>query len=408
MIGLPGTDAQIRSIITNRYGAHNSTLFWDRFYECMISEDDFIYMKKLGVNALRIPFNYKLFESDQAPYHYDMKGFKLLDRIISLCSKYKIYAILDLHAAPGGQSPDWHCDNDTGENLFWRYPEFQKRVLALWKHIAGYYKDNPAVGAYDILNEPVADGYGKECVSHFYNNAIETIRSVDSNHVLFVEGDFYGSDFSMFQPFSDPGVACSFHFYPFFDAEKYRNREDRVELIEKDMYNTRQFKFLTEVLKRPLWCGETGVPSTENFLEENEMLLCDTLKVFNKNNISWTLWTYKDSRSMGLVRPKRNSAWQVFSEKVKNGWDFHAEFSKMNNMTRSYLLNFTKEPTEKQMWRSKFHMLLCNQKVYTDFFTRAIEDYTFDYLMESLLSFKFNNCEIWSGLENAVKECVLE
>ena len=31
-------------------------------------------------------------------------GFKMLDDVIDWCEEYGIYAILDLHAAPGGQS----------------------------------------------------------------------------------------------------------------------------------------------------------------------------------------------------------------------------------------------------------------------------------------------------------------
>jgi aryl-phospho-beta-D-glucosidase BglC (GH1 family) len=39
-------------------------------------------------------------------------GFKHLDRVIELCANEGIYIILDLHAVPGGQNPDWHSDSE--------------------------------------------------------------------------------------------------------------------------------------------------------------------------------------------------------------------------------------------------------------------------------------------------------
>jgi aryl-phospho-beta-D-glucosidase BglC (GH1 family) len=30
-------------------------------------------------------------------------GFKHLDRVIDLCAKHKIFTVIDLHAAPGGE-----------------------------------------------------------------------------------------------------------------------------------------------------------------------------------------------------------------------------------------------------------------------------------------------------------------
>jgi aryl-phospho-beta-D-glucosidase BglC (GH1 family) len=48
------------------------------------------------------------------PGKFKKSGLKHLDRVIDLCAKHGIYTVIDLHAAPGGQNPDWHCD--TGYN----------------------------------------------------------------------------------------------------------------------------------------------------------------------------------------------------------------------------------------------------------------------------------------------------
>ena len=67
-------------------------------------------------------------ERYSAPGVFDPRGFEHLDRAIALCRKYGLLAILDLHAAPGGQNPDWHSDNLRGESLFWEYADFRRCI----------------------------------------------------------------------------------------------------------------------------------------------------------------------------------------------------------------------------------------------------------------------------------------
>ncbi|MFX0209410.1 MAG: cellulase family glycosylhydrolase, partial [Candidatus Hodarchaeota archaeon] len=136
MIGLPGSESQLKKAIENAYGPKKASEFWEKYHLCYINEKDFQFLNEIGVNSIRLSFNYHLFESDLKPFSYDPNGFHQLDRILKLCEKYNIYAILDLHAAPGGQNPDWHSDNATGEALFWEHKDFQKRVIELWKYIA--------------------------------------------------------------------------------------------------------------------------------------------------------------------------------------------------------------------------------------------------------------------------------
>ena len=69
----------------------------------------------------------------------------MLDRVVEQCSAEGLYVILDLHAVPGGQNQDWHSDSGMGEALFWRFKEFQDRVVNLWIEIAKRYKGNAHV-----------------------------------------------------------------------------------------------------------------------------------------------------------------------------------------------------------------------------------------------------------------------
>ena len=58
MIGLPGTDHQIKQAFTEIYGAENAESFFDSFLLNFLDENDFKFFNSLGVNVLRLPVNY--------------------------------------------------------------------------------------------------------------------------------------------------------------------------------------------------------------------------------------------------------------------------------------------------------------------------------------------------------------
>ena len=82
----------------------------------------------------------------------------------------RLYVILVLHGAPGGQSEidgtgRLRKKSETGvEPDFWNNEDNLRRSTEIWQAIANRFKGNPAVAAYDLLNEPAAHGF---CVKTF-------------------------------------------------------------------------------------------------------------------------------------------------------------------------------------------------------------------------------------------------
>jgi hypothetical protein len=64
--------------------------------------------------------------------------------------------------------------------------------------LASRYRDEPAVGGYNLLNEP-GDPTGKT-VKSFYDRTVAAIREVDSRHIILLDGNRYATDFSAFSP----------------------------------------------------------------------------------------------------------------------------------------------------------------------------------------------------------------
>ena len=80
--------------------------FEQEFRGHFIRESDIKNIAQIGFNCIRVPFNCRLIETK--PYRYDLKGAAFLDRIVKWAKKYKIWVILDLHAAPGAQRAASH------------------------------------------------------------------------------------------------------------------------------------------------------------------------------------------------------------------------------------------------------------------------------------------------------------
>ncbi|MDB4942412.1 MAG: hypothetical protein JWP97_1946, partial [Labilithrix sp.] len=158
MTELPGAldEREVRDAMdANLSRPDASQALMDTYQKNFITETDFVRMHDLGINVVRIPFVYWFFESDAHPGVYRPEAFALLDAMLLAAARHGIYAILDFHGAPGGQSTSGTTGEQRTSAAFWdRTKNNQARFIALWKAIASRYQDWPVVAGYDLLNEP--------------------------------------------------------------------------------------------------------------------------------------------------------------------------------------------------------------------------------------------------------------
>ncbi len=402
MVGLPGAEGALRRAVAETYGAERAARFWEAYRAALVDEPDLRFLASLGVNAVRVPFNYRLFEADDAPGIYDPRGFDHLDRVVALCKRHGLLAILDLHAAPGGQNPDWHSDNPRGESLFWEYADFRRRTIALWKHIAARYRDEPAVGAYALLNEPVLLGADRGLLDRFFTECIREVRAVDPNHLLFVEGDAYARDFTPFAPFADPNVAPTFHFYPLFHEAELPPGPDRKIALEALLRRVVTLDDLRDRLRRPIWCGETGAmlqPDPDRQLA----LVSDYLEVLERLGISWSLWTYKDARAMSLVHPRADAPWMSLSARAFEGWRLLGDFDAGRRAADERLGRFGVTAPEHVRLRLTHRDMADTHAALVERLRGLLAELPFDALLGYPECFRLDRCEVWEGMAALVR-----
>jgi endoglucanase len=176
------------------------------------AEVDFARLAAMGANSTRFLLNYVMFEDDTAPFVYKPAGWDFVDQNVAWAKQYGIELILNMHVPEGGFQ-----SNGEGGAL-WSDPKNQERLVALWTAIATRYRDEPAIAAYDFLNEP-QPLTGRAEWQALAARILAAVRAVDPNHLVIVErtnavnGD-YGNDGDMnLFALEDANIAYEFHFY---------------------------------------------------------------------------------------------------------------------------------------------------------------------------------------------------
>ena len=327
--GYPSTESLQRKALRKALGAEGYERFFDRFLTAFFNEEDARFLASLGLNSVRIPFNYRHFEDDDRPFEVKQEGFAHLDRAVEACARHGIYTVLDLHALPGAQNQHWHSDNPTHWAQFWTHRHFQDRAVHLWEVIADRYKDHEWVAGYNPVNEP-GDASG-EVIGPFYRRLEAAIRAVDPRHVLFLDGNRYSTDFDVLgDPL--PNTVYTAHDYAlpgFPDSGPYPG-VSRGRYVDRDVVE-KTFLARTEYMRRtgtPIWIGEfgpvyTGDPERD---EHRYRLLEDQLEIYREHDASWALWTYKDIGLQGVVHAAPDSSYvrriqPVLEKKARLGVD---------------------------------------------------------------------------------------
>lgn len=272
----------IRNRITELIGEERCQEFYDAWLSNMITRRDIDSLKAWGFNSVRLPMHYNLFTPpvEEEPVAGEItwleKGFAMTDSLLGWCSANEIYLILDLHAAPGGQGNDIPiADVDTRKPNLWESELNRKKTVALWSKLAMRYTDEPWIGGYDLINETNYSLDGNKALLELFREITGVIREADTNHIIFIEGNHFATDFAGLTPPWEDNMVYSFH--------KYWN-PTTVETIQK-------YLDIRVEHNVPLWMGESG--------ENNNDWYRSAVELFEADSIGWAWWTVKklDSES---------------------------------------------------------------------------------------------------------------
>jgi len=281
--GVKDAEWQIREAIRDLVGEEKTVELYKLYHKNYVNKIDIDSLFAWGFNSIRLPMHWNKLISNIDPLTYNEEGFKTIDTLLTWCRENQMYLILDLHAAPGGQSKGGIADYNPSIPYLWESEQMKNVTVDLWKTLAQRYLNEEWIGGYDLINEPAEDlGVNAPALRDLYIRITNAIREVDNNHIVFIEGNWYATTFDGLMPPWDDNLVYSFH--------KYWNETDQ---------GTIQYLLgFRNTYDRPLWLGETGENSNDWF-RENVQLMAN-------NNIGWAWWPHKkiENISSPLSAPK--------------------------------------------------------------------------------------------------------
>lgn len=304
---------------------------WFSQYDCTdehiatyITENDIKQIADCGIDHVRVPVDYNVFETDDG--EYKEKGFKQLEQALDICRKNKVNMIIDLHKTAG-----YSYEKTYNEAGFFDSESLQERFYKLWEEFAKRFGKYSDCVAFELLNE-INDKEVCEKWNMISNTCVRRIRKYAPDNYIVIGGYWNNSvdaiaDIAL--PY-DKKIVYTFHCYdPFIfthqaaywvdempknfrisypgDINEYRIKIKELKLdhiqdylnVSANGFDVSYFeKHFLQAVKIceergvALFCGEYGVIN----LAQPESVLNwykDINAAFRKLGIARCAWSYK-------------------------------------------------------------------------------------------------------------------
>ena len=267
--------------------------------EHFITEKDLDVIASWGLDHVRIPVDYNVFEKEDGTELAD--GFRRVGRALSWCRSRNLKAVLDLHKTAG-----FSFDKGEAESGFFESEKYQERFYRLWERFASRYYD-PENVAFELLNEVTDAGYigawnriSRECIRRiraiapsalillgsYWNNSPDAVKDLDAPQDGRVIFNFHCYDPLSFTHQGAPWV-------PELDQSA---RPTFAESQIPADYFDKAFASAVETAAKYdncLYCGEYGVIDRAR-PEDVVSWFAAIHAAFEKYHISRCAWTYKE------------------------------------------------------------------------------------------------------------------
>ncbi|HNZ26452.1 MAG TPA: glycoside hydrolase family 5 protein [Spirochaetota bacterium] len=167
-------------------------------------KNDFAILKKMGVEAIRLPIKMRDMVDKNNNYALDPVLLGFIDEIVGWAEELEMFLIIDNHS--------YHPVYPT-------LPEVEYILHPLWTQLAKRYKHCSDYIIFEVLNEP--HGLAPDIELDFktwqeiQERVVKTIRAIDPNRYIIIGGSGYNSLDAMLKlpVYQDKKLIYTFHFY---------------------------------------------------------------------------------------------------------------------------------------------------------------------------------------------------
>ncbi|WP_288561500.1 cellulase family glycosylhydrolase [uncultured Victivallis sp.] len=268
-----------------------------------MTEDDFRTLREWGANLVRFQMQ-RLYQdcTDLDAYGRWLKGrLDHFEKLTEIAPRYGIRLILDLHSAPGGRR------SDSAELLMLHSEEYAQYFVRVWEEIARRFKGNPAVFAYDLVNEPYQTGAARFDYLELQKRAAEAIRRIDPEVPIIVEANQLAAPvaFRYFRLLELPNIVYQAHMYVPESFTHQNTPGSRYPgVISGIEWNKEQLRHTLEPVRRfqqrhgaRIYIGEF---SAKTWAPGAERYIADCISLFEEYGWDWSYHAFREARSWNV------------------------------------------------------------------------------------------------------------
>lgn len=300
-------------------------------FQTFITRPDIEQIAAWGFDHIRLPVDYPVLESDDAPGQYREDGFQYIDSCLEWCKAAGLGVVFDLHHAPGYSFNNTLRPETMHLNVLFEQQAAQNRFIALWETIVRRYHKAGIPIIFELLNEVVLPESGPW--NALARKTVAALRQISPDCLIMIGGNHYNaaSELKNIARLPDPNVLYTFHFYePFlFTHQKAawtqvtreydqtleypgfftgledflrrapHHRADFEHLIDRPLNRALMreflvpvFDFIAESSLTP-YCGEYGAIDHAP-ADSRRNWHADLLDIFNQYGIGRAVWSYKE------------------------------------------------------------------------------------------------------------------
>lgn len=262
-----------------------------------IREEDWRWMRNNGVNAVRIPVGYWIFDGD-GPLR---SAIGRLDWAVRMAAKYDIKVLICLHAAMGSQNGQQHSGK-LGKAEWHSNPHYRKQTVDCLRRLAGRYHGQESVWGIELLNEPKR-GFLQPVLRRFYRQAYEAVAMAGQPGLRVVFHDAFSPRVlsGALRAYRRNPVVMDHHWYHFFIARPVQH------LVPFGVYYWYLRHIKAPMLRslsraQPIVIGEwNGIIGGEKLnrypREQHNEIVAEHLRVqlgvYQATTAGWFYWSYK-------------------------------------------------------------------------------------------------------------------
>ncbi|RZC64382.1 hypothetical protein C5167_008073 [Papaver somniferum] len=208
--------------LANGYGYEKAKQVLDEHRGSYITQADFQFLSRNGINTVRIPVGWWIAQDPNPPAPYVGGSLAALDNAFKWAQEYNIKCIIDLHAVNGSQNGWDHSAGRDGSVGWPTSNEHIQQSLDAIEFIASKYGSSPALLGIQLLNEPKAPEVPLNTLLDYYSKGYNIVRNYSATAYV-IMCQLIGADPSeLYHAIANMGlsnVVVDVHFYNFYQSK---------------------------------------------------------------------------------------------------------------------------------------------------------------------------------------------